>query len=63
MSGNTYAYSEGSVTILIAILAYFVVVDSLATAKFLKPAERDWLIYRKALDLGSAGEANYVTRE
>jgi hypothetical protein len=56
-------YSEGAATILCGFLAYFTIVDSIASAKFLTPEEREWLVYRKSLDSGSAGEAAEVSRQ
>ena len=55
--------SEGAATILCGFLAYYTIVDSIQTAKFLTTEEREWLVYRKALDAGSAGEAAHVSKK
>jgi hypothetical protein len=55
--------SEGVATIFCGILAYYTIVDSIASAKFLTAEEREWLLYRKALDAGSAGEAAHVSKK
>ncbi|CAK5265889.1 unnamed protein product [Mycena citricolor] len=47
---------EGIATVLAGVLAFFVIVDFPATAKFLEPAERDFVIWRKKFDNSSVGE-------
>ncbi|KAF8507520.1 MFS general substrate transporter [Hysterangium stoloniferum] len=47
---------EGLATILVGILAAFVLVDFPATAKFLTPEERAYVIWKKKYDNSSVGE-------
>ncbi|KAJ8596851.1 MFS general substrate transporter [Rhizopogon salebrosus TDB-379] len=47
---------EGLATVVVAILAFFVLVDFPDTAKFLTPEERAFLIWRKRYDNSSVGE-------
>ncbi|KAG2124884.1 MFS general substrate transporter [Suillus clintonianus] len=47
---------EGLATIVVAIVAFFVLVDFPHTAKFLTPEERDFVVWRKKYDNSSVGE-------
>ncbi|KAF9039625.1 MFS general substrate transporter [Hymenopellis radicata] len=50
---------EGIATVAIGILAFFVLVDFPATAKFLTPEERAYIVYRKKYDNSSVGEEEH----
>lgn len=47
---------EGIATVLVGILALFVLVDFPATAGFLTPEERSYIVWRKKFDNSSVGE-------
>ncbi|KAG2040562.1 MFS general substrate transporter [Suillus americanus] len=47
---------EGLATIVVAIIAFFVLVDFPDTAKFLTPEERAFVVWRKKYDNSSVGE-------
>lgn len=47
---------EGLATIVVAIIAFFVLVDLPDTAKFLTPEERAFVVWRKKYDNSSVGE-------
>jgi MFS family permease len=54
---------EGSATVLVGVLALFVLADFPDTAKFLTPEERVFIIWRKRYDNSSVGEADkFATR-
>ncbi|RDB15711.1 High-affinity nicotinic acid transporter [Hypsizygus marmoreus] len=50
---------EGILTILAGLLAFAVMVDFPATAKFLTPEERAYIIWRKKYDNSSVGEEEH----
>jgi len=47
---------EGTVTVIVGIVALFVFVDFPDTAKFLTPDERAFIVHKKKYDLSSVGE-------
>ncbi|KAJ7267556.1 MFS general substrate transporter [Mycena haematopus] len=47
---------EGLATVLVGILAFFVLVDFPATANFLTPQQRAFVVWRKKYDNSSVGE-------
>lgn len=50
---------EGCATVLVGILAFFVLVDFPDTAKFLTPEERAFVIWKKKYDNSSVGEEEH----
>ncbi|OSC99289.1 MFS general substrate transporter [Trametes coccinea BRFM310] len=50
---------EGLITIVVAIVAFFVLVDFPHTATFLTPAERAYVVHRKKYDNSSVGEEEH----
>ncbi|KAH9914907.1 MFS general substrate transporter [Epithele typhae] len=50
---------EGLLTIVVGLVAFFVVVDFPQTAKFLTPEERAWVVHRKKYDNSSVGEEEH----
>lgn len=50
---------EGILTVFVGILALFVMVDFPATAKFLTPEERAYVIWKKKYDNSSVGEEEH----
>ncbi|KAG2067218.1 MFS general substrate transporter [Suillus decipiens] len=54
---------EGLLTIVVAIIAFFVLVDFPSTAKFLTQEERAFVVWKKKYDNSSVGEEErFVTR-
>ncbi|OCH84458.1 MFS general substrate transporter [Obba rivulosa] len=54
---------EGIATVIVGVIAFFVLVDFPATAAFLTPEERAYVIWRKKYDNSSVGEEeNFETR-
>ncbi|KAF7325471.1 hypothetical protein MKEN_00395700 [Mycena kentingensis (nom. inval.)] len=54
---------EGIATVAVGLVAFFVLVDFPATATFLTPEERSFLIWRKKYDNSSVGEEeHFATR-
>ncbi|EPQ50490.1 MFS general substrate transporter [Gloeophyllum trabeum ATCC 11539] len=54
---------EGIGTVVVGIIAFFVLVDFPATAKFLTPAERAFVVHKKKYDNSSVGEEeNFAMR-
>ncbi|KZV75076.1 MFS general substrate transporter [Peniophora sp. CONT] len=47
---------EGIATVIVGVVAFFVVVDFPSTAAFLTPEERSYLVWRKKYDNSSVGE-------
>ncbi|CCL99898.1 uncharacterized protein FIBRA_01923 [Fibroporia radiculosa] len=47
---------EGLGTVVVSVIALFVLVDFPDTATFLTPEERAWIIWRKKYDISSVGE-------
>ncbi|KAF7376511.1 hypothetical protein MSAN_00067100 [Mycena sanguinolenta] len=47
---------EGSATVIVGIVAFFVLVDFPATAGFLTPEQRSYVVWRKKYDNSSVGE-------
>ncbi|TFK31526.1 MFS general substrate transporter [Crucibulum laeve] len=50
---------EGIATVLVGILAFFVVVDFPVTASFLTPEERAFVVFKKKYDNSSVGEEEH----
>ncbi|KAH9914901.1 MFS general substrate transporter [Epithele typhae] len=50
---------EGLLTVVVGLVAFFVVVDFPQTAEFLTPEERAWVIHRKKYDNSSVGEEEH----
>ncbi|KAH0838727.1 MFS general substrate transporter [Lanmaoa asiatica] len=50
---------EGLVTVVVGVIAFFVIVDFPSTATFLTPDERAYLIWRKKYDNSVVGEAEH----
>ncbi|KAI0319733.1 MFS general substrate transporter [Amylostereum chailletii] len=50
---------EGIATVLVGIIALFVMVDFPATAKFLSPEEKAYIIWKKKYDNSSVGEEEH----
>ncbi|KAJ7091872.1 MFS general substrate transporter [Mycena belliarum] len=50
---------EGIATVIVGILAFFVLVDFPATAKFLTLEERSFIVWRKKYDNSSVGEEEH----
>ncbi|RDB15672.1 putative transporter C11D3.18C [Hypsizygus marmoreus] len=51
---------EGILTVLAGLLAFFVMVDFPATAKFLTPEERAFVVWKKKYDNSSVGEEEHL---
>ncbi|TBU37694.1 MFS general substrate transporter [Dichomitus squalens] len=47
---------EGIITVVVGVIAFFVLVDFPNTARFLTPEERTYVIHRKKVDNSSVGE-------
>jgi len=52
---------EGIATVLVGILAAFILVDFPATAAFLTPEERSYLVWKKKYDNSSVGEEEHFS--
>lgn len=52
---------EGIATVVVGIIAFFVMVDFPSTAKFLTPEERAYVIWRKKYDNSSVGEEEHFS--
>ncbi|BGP35902.1 hypothetical protein JCM10296v2_007754 [Rhodotorula toruloides] len=48
---------------IVGVSAFFLISDFPADCKWLTDEEREWLIYRKATDSSSVGEAEHVSKE
>lgn len=61
-SARVYADTalQGIATVVAGVVAFFVLVDLPASAKFLTEDEKAWVIYRKAAESGGAGETHKV---
>ncbi|CDR48538.1 RHTO0S18e02256g1_1 [Rhodotorula toruloides] len=53
---------EGLATFIVGVSAFFLISDFPADCKWLTDEEREWLIYRKATDSSSVGEAEHVAK-
>ncbi|KAK0189866.1 MFS general substrate transporter [Armillaria mellea] len=52
---------EGSATVVVGLLAFFILVDFPATAKFLTPEERAFVVWKKKYDNSSVGEEEHFS--
>ncbi|KAK0213610.1 MFS general substrate transporter [Armillaria fumosa] len=52
---------EGSATVAVGLLAFFILVDFPATAKFLTPEERAFVVWKKKYDNSSVGEEEHFS--
>ncbi|KAH9029003.1 MFS general substrate transporter [Lactarius pseudohatsudake] len=52
---------EGIATVVVGIIAFFVMVDFPSTAKFLTPEERAYVIWKKKYDNSSVGEEEHFS--
>lgn len=52
---------EGLMTVIAGIVAFWALTDYPSTAKWLTEEEREWIIWRKASDGSSVGEAEGVS--
>jgi len=50
---------EGLATVVVGLVALFVLVDFPATAKFLTPEQRAFVVFRKKYDTSSVGEEEH----
>ncbi|KAK7687705.1 hypothetical protein QCA50_008921 [Cerrena zonata] len=50
---------EGMATVVVGVLGFFLLVDFPATAKFITPEERTYIIWRKKYDNSTVGEAEH----
>ncbi|KAG8219182.1 MFS general substrate transporter [Butyriboletus roseoflavus] len=50
---------EGLLTVVVGLIAFFVIVDFPSTATFLTPKERAYLVWRKKYDNSSVGEEEH----
>lgn len=55
--------SQGIATVVAGVIAFFVLVDLPASAKFLTEDEKAWVMYRKAAETGGAGESHKIKWE
>lgn len=54
---------EGMATVVVGFIAFFILVDFPDTAKFLNPAEKEFILWKKKYDNSSVGEEeNFETR-
>ncbi|KAK0478870.1 MFS general substrate transporter [Armillaria novae-zelandiae] len=52
---------EGSATVVVGLLSFFILVDFPATAKFLTPEERAFVVWKKKYDNSSVGEEEHFS--
>ncbi|KAK0433430.1 MFS general substrate transporter [Armillaria borealis] len=52
---------EGTATVVIGLFSFFIVVDFPATAKFLTPEERAFVVWKKKYDNSSVGEEEHFS--
>ncbi|KAF7296089.1 hypothetical protein MKEN_01424000 [Mycena kentingensis (nom. inval.)] len=57
--GISFMNGEGLATIVVGVVAFFVLVDFPVTATFLTPHERSYIVWRKKYDNSSVGEEEH----
>ncbi|KAF9461840.1 MFS general substrate transporter [Collybia nuda] len=53
---------EGLATIIVGLIAFFILVDHPSTASFLTPEERAFIVWKKKYDTSSVGEEEHFER-